>query len=208
MKRILTILIFIVALYGCTEDSVESWSADTIATLDAITGEYSLISASWNSPIDLSGEGPATRDMLYQLESHGWCGIQSIKNQDETEFVSVLFRSDVLEPDSPLGKGQVNLYVPYPERDKDMNKEHPIVKSDRCNIEMNVYQFHYQVDGDGKIALTGVTDRRMCGDGGMLSNVKIRFEGNCIYLEAVTSYYDWASASWLDGKLRLIYEHN
>lgn len=188
-------------------ENTKFWSVASHATIDAITGKYSLVSAQWSSAIDLSGEGLVSEDILFQLNNYGWTGTQSIKDAGETEFTNILYRSVVTTPSSPTGFTQVNLYVPYPERDRD-NTLYPLENAKRCSIDIDVYQFHYQVDSRGYITLFNVTERRMSGVGGLLENVKIRFEGRCIYFDADTSLYDWSSSTWQDGHMSLIYRHN
>ena len=124
-----------------------------------------------------------------------------------TEFVSVLNRSTVLTPQSPEWKTQINLYVPFPEYGKGKTEE-PLKKSGRCNIDMNPYQFHYKVDSRGYISLYNIDDRQMSGNGGVLRNVTIRFEGKYIYFNADTSMYDWDTMTWKDGHMSLKYRHN
>ena len=208
MKRIFTIITAALCLWGCSDErNTEFWSTASYATIDAITGDYSMISATWSEPIDLSGEGFVTDDILYQLECYGWTGIQSIRYLDETVPTSVLYRSSVLQPESPSGLTQINLYVPYPEGSKN-NTERPISKADRCNIAMEVYQFHYKVDSRGYISLFNIDDRQMSGDGGRLTDVEIRFDGAYIYFEADTSLYDWSTETWQDGHMSITYQHN
>ena len=90
MKRILTIFTTIIFLYACNAEYTEFWSEASYATIAAITGNYTLYSGTWSSEIDLSGEGFVTDDILYQMELYGWTGIQSIRQEDDPESVTVL----------------------------------------------------------------------------------------------------------------------
>lgn len=207
MKRILTLLAAALCFCSCNDDTSGIRSKASHAVIAAITGDYSLVSAEWSSPIDLSGKGLVTDDILYQLQEYGWTGILGIRYMGEEEDTSVLYRSCVLTPDSYHEHAtQINLYVPYPERDKE--SELPVPEADRCNIEIQVYHFYYSVDSKGHITLSGIDDRRISGDGGELTDVNICFEDGYIYFEARTSLYDWSTSTWQDGHMNLKYEHN
>lgn len=206
MKKLLTLLAAALCFCSCNDEYLEFWSKASHATIDAITGDYSLVSAEWSSPIDLSGKGLVTDDILYQLQEYGWTGILGIRYMDEEEDTSVLYRSSVLVPESPGHTTQINLYVPYPEGSKE--SERPLPKVDRCNIDIQVYQFYYSVDSRGHITLSGINDRRMNGEGGELTDVDIRFEDEYIYFYARTSLYDWSTSTWQDGHMSLKYQHN
>ncbi len=207
MKRILTILAAIVCLCGCDFENKDFWTKASYETIDAITGTYSLYSATWSSTLDLSGEGFITDDILYQLQVYGWTGVQTVKYQEDPDHVCVLNQSLVLTPESPEWKTQVNLYVPYPEYGKDHTDEFS-QKSGRCNIEMDLYQFHYKVDYRGDVELFYQDYRQFSGQGGRLENIKLSFEGQYIHLSADTSFYDWSTSSWQDGTMHLTYRHN
>lgn len=200
-------LLLLAACQKTEPEHTAFWSEASYATINAITGTYSLVSATWSAPIDLSGKGLVSEDVLFQMQTYGWTGVQSLTDQGETTPTSVLQRSEVLKPDSPAGLTQVNLYVPYPEWFKG-NPRKPIVPSDGCGIGVRVYQFHYQVDSRGNITLLNISDRAMSGEGGWLQHVKIRFEGACIYFDADTSLYDWSGSEWQDGHLALRFKHN
>lgn len=204
MKRILTIIAATLCIIGCNKERTNFWSRASYATIEAVTGHYSLISAQWDSPIDLSGNGLVTNDILHQLQTYGWTGIQTIKYLYEEEYTCILHRSLVITPTHPEEHTQINLYVPYPE----YGTECTIHKENRCNIDIQPYQFHYNINSRGELTLFGVDDRKMSGEGGTLTNVSILFEGNSIYFEADTSFYDWATSSWQDGRLSLEYQHN
>lgn len=209
MKRILTILAAL-CLYGCEYASIDIsndfWSEASYATIAAITGEYSMVSARWSAPIDLSGDGYVSDDILMQLQMYGWGGHQSWKYPDEEEFVSVLRRSQVLEPTSPEWITQINLFAPFPEFG--IGNTQRLQKTGRCSVDIFPYQFHYRVDSRGYVILSNITDRQLSGDGGTLTDVKIRIEDDCIYFEADTSFYDWATSDWQDGHMTIIYQHN
>lgn len=206
MKKILAFLASALCFCSCNNEYLGIWDKSHV-TISAITGDYSLVSAEWSSPIDLSGKGLVTDDILYQLQEYGWTGIQGIRYMDEEESTCVLYRSCVLEPDPDSEYAtQINLYVPYPEGHKE--SEHPLPKVDRCNIDIEVYHFYYSVDSRGHITLSGIDDRRMNGDGGELTDVNILFEGGYIYFYARTSLYDWSTSTWQEGHMSLKYRHN
>lgn len=207
MKRLVIFLISCIYLCGCDAKYTEFWSEASYATIDAITGTYSLYSGTWSSEIDLSGEGFVTDDILYQLVIYGWTGIQSIRGQEDPESISVLHQSLVIYPERPEYMTQINLYVPYPEYGKDKT-DVTIEMAGRCNISMDAYQFHYKVNSKGDIEMFNIDDRQMSGHGGKLKNVDIRFEGNYIHFKADTSFYDWETSSWQDGTMNLTYIHN
>lgn len=206
-KRILTLLAATLCLCSCNDEHFGIRNKASHAVIAAITGDYSLVSAEWSSPIDLSGKGLVTDDILYQLQEYGWTGILGIRYMGEEEDTSVLYRSCVLSPDSNHEYAtQINLYVPYPERHRE--SEHPLPKADRCNIEIQVYHFYYSVDSKGHITLSGIDDRRISTEGGELTDVNIRFEGEYICFDAETSLYDWSTSTWQDGHMSLKYKHN
>ena len=207
MKRILSIFTVILCLCGCEAKYTEFWSDVSYATIASITGTYSLYSGTWSSSIDLSGEGLVTDDILYQLERYGWTGIQTIQRMEDPEPVCVLNQSIVLSPEKPEYKTQVNLYVPYPEYGKDQTEE-TVQKAGRCNISIESFQFHYKVNSKGDIEIFNIRDRKMCGYGGTLKNINIRFEGEYLHFKADTSFYDWKTSSWQDGTMNLTFIHN
>ena len=207
MKRILTIILTAACLAGCEAKFTEFWSVASYATIEAITGNYTLYSGTWSSEIDLSGKGLVTDDILYQMQIYGWTGTQSIQQQDDPESVTVLQRSLVIMPEKPEYMTQINLYAPYPEYGKD-NTDYPIKQEDRCNISMEAFQFHYKVDSRGDIHIFNTGDRKMCGYGGTLKNVEIHFVGEYIHFKADTSLYDWSTQTWQDGTMNLTYRHN
>ena len=207
MKRILTILAAIVCLCGCNLEKEDFWTKASYATIDAITGTYSLYSATWSSTLDLSGEGLITDDIIYQLQLYGWTGVQTVKYQEDPDHVCVLNQSLVLTPESPEWMAQVNLYVPYPEYGKG-NPDISNDKSGKCNLEMDLYQFHYKVDHRGDIELFYPEERQFSSRGGKFTDISVSFEGEFLHFSANTSLYDWSTSSWQDGRMDLKYRHN
>ena len=194
---------------SCQKISLEeAWSAKAIKTISVISGDYTMISATWSSPIDLSGEGTVSNDILQQLKMYGWMGNQSVKYSGEEEFTSALYRSAVLSPRSPRELAQVNLNIPLSEW-IDRATGAP-VKNGRCDVDMTTFQFHYTVDPSGDITLHNVMDRTG-GDAPYrkLEHIKIHLdEDGYLLFEADATLYDWATASWQDGHMRLTYWHN
>ena len=194
---------------SCQKISLEeAWSAKAIKTISVISGDYTMISATWSSPIDLSGEGTVSNDILQQLKMYGWMGNQSIRYSGEEEFTSALYRSAVLSPRSPRKLAQVNLNIPLSEW-IDRATGAP-VKNGRCDVDMTTFQFHYTVDPSGDITLHNVMDRTG-GDAPYrkLEHIKIHLdEDGYLLFEADATFYDWATASWQDGHMRLTYWHN
>ena len=207
MKRIITLISILICLYGCEAKFTEFWSEASYATIEAITGNYTLYSGTWSSEIDLSGKGFVTDDILYQLELYGWMGIQGIQQKDDAESVNVLYSSLVISPEKPEYLTQINLYVPYPEYGKEQTGK-SVEQTGRCNVSIEPFQFHYKVDSRGDIEIFNIGDRQMVGHGGTLKNVEIRFEGEYIHFKAETSLYDWATQAWQDGTMNLTYRHN
>ena len=194
---------------SCQKISLEeAWSAKAIKTISVISGDYTMISATWSSPIDLSGEGTVSNDILQQLKMYGWMGNQSIRYSGEEEFTSALYRSAVLSPRSPRELAQVNLNIPLSEW-IDRATGAP-VKNGRCDVDMTSFQFHYTVDPSGDITLHNVMDLTG-GDAPYrkLEHIKIHLdEAGYLIFEADATFYDWATASWQDGHMRLTYWHN
>lgn len=194
---------------SCQKTSLEeAWSAKAIKTISVISGDYTMISATWSSPIDLSGEGTVSNDILQQLKMYGWMGNQSIRYSGEEEFTSALYRSAVLSPRSPRELAQVNLNIPLSEW-IDRATGAP-VKNGRCDVDMTTFQFHYTVGPSGDITLHNVMDRTG-GDAPYrkLEHIKIHLdEAGYLLFEADATFYDWATASWQDGHMSLIYWHN
>ena len=194
---------------SCQKISLEeAWSAKAIKTISVISGDYTMISATWSSPIDLSGEGTVSNDILQQLKMYGWMGNQSVRYSGEEEFTSALYRSAVLSPRSPRELAQVNLNIPLSEW---INRATGApVKNGRCDVDMTTFQFHYTVDPSGDITLHNVMDRTG-GDAPYrkLEHIKIHLdEDGYLLFEADATFYDWATASWQDGHMRLTYWHN
>lgn len=206
MKRIYTVILTALCLAGCDTDT-EFWSEASYATIDAITGRYTLYSGIWSSEIDLSGNGLVTDDLLYQMELYGWTGIVTIQGKEDPEPLNALHQSLVMHPYSPEVLAQINLYVPYPEYGKDQTEE-TIKESGQCNIHLDSFKCHYKVNSKGEIEVFNLYDRQMTGHGGTLKNINIRFEGEYIHLEAETSLFDWSTSSWQDGTMNLTYRHN
>ena len=194
---------------SCQKISLEeAWSAKAIKTISVISGDYTMISATWSSPIDLSGEGTVSNDILQQLKMYGWMGNQSVRYSGEEEFTSALYRSAVLSPRSPRELAQVNLNIPLSEW-IDRATDAP-VKNGRCDVDMTTFQFHYTVDPSGDITLHNVMDLTG-GDAPYrkLEHIKIHLdEAGYLLFEADATFYDWATASWQDGHMRLTYWHN
>ena len=194
---------------SCQKISLEeAWSAKAIKTISVISGDYTMISATWSSPIDLSGEGTVSNDILQQLKMYGWMGNQSVRYSGEEEFTSALYRSAVLSPRSPRELAQVNLNIPLSEW-IDRATGAP-VKNGRCDVDMTTFQFHYTVDPSGDITLHNVMDLTG-GDAPYrkLEHIKIHLdEDGYLLFEADATFYDWATASWQDGHMRLTYWHN
>ena len=187
--------------------SEEVWSEKSIETINVISGDYTMISATWSSPIDLSGEGTVSQDILQQLKTYGWMGDQGVKRADEEEFTSVLNRSVALTPKSPKSLAQVNLYIPI--SDHIDRKTGTPVKNGRCDIDMSLFQFHYTVDFFGKVTLHNVSDRRGDAFNRRLDDVKVRFDREgYLFFEANILLYDWATTCWHEGPLRIVYQHN
>lgn len=194
---------------SCQKISLEeAWSAKAIKTISVISGDYTMISATWSSPIDLSGEGTVSNDILQQLKMYGWMGNQSVRYSGEEEFTSALYRSAVLSPRSPRELAQVNLNIPLSEW-IDRATGAP-VKNGRCDVDMTTFQFHYTVNPSGGITLHNVMDLTG-GDAPYrkLEHIKIHLdEAGYLLFEADATFYDWATASWQDGHMRLTYWHN
>lgn len=196
---------------SCRTISVdEGWSAKSIETINAISGDYSLVSATWDSPIDLSGHGTASRDILEQLEAYGWLGAQAEKRFGKKESTSILYCSTIVKLKSPGTTAEINLYIPSSVWVSDRSSAP--YKDGFCNIDMNVYQCKYTVDYFGNITLLFVNDRYVEGLNYFthkLENVQLYFNGGgYLIFEADATFYDWATASWQDGHMRLAYWHN
>lgn len=221
MKRFrILFTIFLLAslsLVSCQKEAIKgetdvtgTWSEKSIATINAVSGDYTIVSATWDSPIDLSGHGTASRDILEQLETYGWLGDQAERKFGEEESTSILYCSTIVKLKSPGTTAEINLYIPSSVWVSD--RSFAPYKDGLCNIDMNVYQCKYTVDYFGNITLLYVRDRNVEGLEHFthrLENVQVYFNGGgYLIFEADATFYDWATASWQDGHMRLAYWHN
>ena len=216
-KSLLSLLAFLMvsglgfSFVSCDDDNYDVddilWSDKAIETVTTIAGDYSMVSATWSEVIDFSGSGTINDDILLQMNLYGWYGVQSIKYRNEEEGTSILYRSQVLPPSKPKALAQVNLYVPF-SHFTEYGEDRPY-ESGRCDIEIFTYQFHYTVDTDGKITLWNVSDRHGDSKYRKLENVDVRFaEGGYLLFDADTVFYDWATSSWQEGHMSLLFRHN
>jgi len=200
------LLLLLTACVRSQTDDAIGWSDASYETIDAITGHYHMETAVWSAPIAFSSEGVVSRDILNQLESYGWAGVVTTHCYDVSGFISILSHSVIPEPASPQQLTQVDLYVPFPEGHKDGAS--PMGHHSHCSIDIEPYQFHYQVDYHGQIKFVNITDRVMDPSNGTLANVHIHFGGGRIFFEADTSFYDWSTASWQDGHMSVVFKRN
>jgi len=165
-----------------------------------VMGVYSLSSASFSEPVSLfQGLGPYG-DLYRQLQMQGWYGTIWVDLNDGRGELSPFKQSQVLAMVEEDDCAQVNLYVPYPLCCRDGQ---PV---ERCGVSVQLYQFHYIVNGEGEVELKGISDS-WCADSDSpkLTEVSIEFADGRILFEANTSYYDWNSESWKEGLLQLEY---
>ena len=212
MKKVL--IAALVGLVFCACEKVEpnefEWTAYSLETINRITGTYTMLSARFSTPVDLSNNGFASKDILAQMEMQGWMGVQSVAFQDE-EAKIVFEQNRVLNPWSFDGNNltQVNFYVPYPHLQR-YDAEYGRSEAGTCSVYMDSYQFHYKVDRTGELHLFYGTDRIMTGDEGArkLEDISIRFTEDLVFFDARTSYFDWSTTSWKDGRLEIVFRHN
>lgn len=207
MKKIFVTILASLVLMSCQKaDHDTRWSEKSEATVAAIAGEYTMVSAQWSKLIDFSGNGIVDDNMLGQMRMFGWMGMQSVKYEDEAKGKSIIYRSQVLFQKNPDALTQVNLYVPYSVRNE--SSGHPI-KNGSCTIEVICYQFHYKVDADGQITLYNVHDFHGDSEYKKLENVEIQFiDDHCILFNADSMFYDWATSCWQEGHMCLRFNHN
>ena len=212
MKKIILTALIGLAICSCStlEQDEFELTMSSMETINKITGTYTMISASFSTPVDLSGSGFKSKDILAQLEMHGWMGTQAIAFEGEEPRV-VFEQNEVLTPGEDGGSKttQINFYVPYPHLHPYDEKNGKTVDG-LCSVDMSSYQFHYQVDRKGNLHLLSVTDRKMFGDDGArwLRDVDIRFVGEMVLFSASTSFYDWSTRSWKDGTMDVVFRHN
>ena len=199
------VFILAVALlsFSCSgqEDS-NSFSAASIRTLSEIVGFYSMTCLEWDSPVDISGYGLVSSDILLQMKTYGFYGVTAIHLEDEPEARSVFDANDAMMQTGPNDMAQVNIYIPYftysiaPDGTID-----PLVFEEGvCPARMTVYQFHYNVDKKGVIELM-YPDRWAVYNSYEYSNITVALDNGCIYFEGDTVLYDYNRGDHVKGRL-------
>ena len=210
MKRFLLVFVLLSVLSACGKSGSEDRLSDAFrATLSSIDGLFSAIDIRWDSPVDISGNGKVSDDILLQLEDYGCSGVQSVLFDDTEESFDVFDANDVLIPQNPDRLGQVNLYMPYFEYgrgrfDFDSGENERIAPKSfegHCCAQMQPYQFHYSVGADGRIDVRAQDSPRY-GDSFGLKNVSVQFvKSGVIVVQADTRLWDFASESFKDGRI-------
>ena len=133
-------------------------SIGTPETTDNISGYYSLTSALWSSPVDISGHGDASEDLRHQLLMYGWWGTMTQTGLSEEKSA---LDASVLLPLPSDGLGQINLFIPFFYYDGDGATElpqPPTPHEGRCCVVMTRTTFNYEYDENNNInvILSGV----------------------------------------------------
>ena len=105
---LLAVALLSVSCSGWKDDN--GYSAASIRTLNEIVGFYSITSLEWDSPVDISGNGLVSSDILLQMKRYGFYG-PSIHYGEEPEARSALNDNKVMMPGDTYGFGQVILYI-------------------------------------------------------------------------------------------------
>ena len=194
------VFILAVALlsFSCSgqEDS-NSFSAASIRTLSEIVSFYSMTCLEWDSPVDISGHGLVSSDILIQMKTYGFYNC------------SVFDANRVMMPGDTYGFGQIILYIPYFMHDMTDGKIVPSAcaqKDGFCPVNMTAYQFSYAVDGKGDITFSytnqcdGESDNTF-----IFNNISIELDPGCITFECDTGLYDYHRGEYIVGRLSAIY---
>ena len=202
MKRLLALSGIALLLASC---QLTLGPADNSNPND-ISGYYSLTSAHWSSPVDISNHGAASEDILHQLLMYGWWGAKIQKEYSVEK--SALEASYVLSPSPKDGMGQINLYIPFFSYDKDGSTEPPQPPAPlegRCCVIMNRTTFNYEYDENDNINVI-LTSVPYVGDTFPMNDhtLDVTTGGEMIF-RAVTTLYDFATSAWVDGELTLRY---
>ena len=173
------------------------WSAGKRPVIvDTFSGSYTLISASFSEPVKLSVNGAPTTDILGQMKSYGWWGIQAVENQDP------MTRNDVLPTLSLNKRTQINLYVTASVEYIRGFK----ISEGRSFIDLCEYQFHYLIDEKGKIVIDYPNTIQLAGEASPLRNIQIDVSSlGLIIIRYSTSCYDVAKGAWIRGDMTLVY---
>ena len=212
MKKFIFAAVILLGFCSCEkiEPQEFEWTASSLETINRITGTYTMLSARFSTPVDLSNSGFVSKNLMAQMEVNGWMGTQTIAFENEEPKV-VFEQNQVLTPNTFDGDNetQVNLYVPYPHL-WELETESERTEAGTCSVDMDDYQFHYKVDRFGELHLFYPKERKMWGGEGaqMLEDISIHFAEDMIFFNARTSYYDWSTSRWKDGRLEVIFRHN
>lgn len=135
MKKILTIILSMVALVACDKGASPYMTPEAIAAVDRFCGEYKIISMELSDgEIDLDGDGISSVDLMEEMNRTGWLGFSSPfdkllslvspkTKKDQKAQIILLFPSGACEGEPSLPQ----------------------------TVSMNNLQFFYEVDDHGMI---------------------------------------------------------
>lgn len=202
MKRVvycLSLIVLLSVIIAC-EPVKEDMSSAALHAVSSLYGKYELTAVEFSEPVDVSGDGYASTDILRQMKDSGWGGIQSI------DYVSPLVQNIVLPTLKVNSEAQINLYLPVTlslESERELARE-----NGTCNVEMATYQFHYTVDNEGSISFDYPKEFKSRDYTIPYQNVDIAFvpDEQIIVLKSVTHFNDMSRGGWRGGYVQLTYQ--
>ena len=194
----LSLSILLSVIIAC-EPVKEDMSSAAMHAVSALYGKYELTAVEFSEPVDVSGDGYASTDILRQMKDSGWGGIQSI------DYVSPLVQNIVLPTLKVNFEAQINFFLPVTlslESERELARE-----NGTCNVEMATYQFHYKVDSDGSISFDYPKEFKSRDYTIPYQNVDITFvpEQQRIVVTAITHFKDMSLDGWRGGYVTLMY---
>jgi hypothetical protein len=169
-----------------------------------ISGYYSLTSALWSSPVDISNHGTASEDIRHQLLMYGWWGVNT--HSDLSGEKSALEASNVL-PLPTDGIGQINLFIPFFSYDIVGSTETllpPTPQDGKCCVSMECINFYYEC-GEKECITVLPPSVPLQGETFPMTNPTLEVNPGSVVFRANTTLYDFATSNWVDGVLTLRY---
>lgn len=211
MKRsgllLLAVALLSVSCSGRKDEQL--YTADSIRTFDEIVGHYSMTNLEWDSPVDISGNGLVSSDILLQMKTYGLFGPLTVHYGEEAETRSVFDANIAMMPTDPSAFARVKLYIPYFMHDMTDGTIGPssyALHTGVCPVLMSVYEFSYVVDR--KWDITVMYTNRYGGENDntfIYDNISLVLDLGYISFECDTHLYDFNRGEYIKGRLSATY---